>query len=473
MDCNQNIDELIKAANQGDPLAMANLCKIYAEGVVVKKDLAYAIYCFVCAVGFGVPQNIFDDAINTLFEKVEFKDIVSLAESGNPDVQYFVGLCYGDGIGTEQNAQEAVYWYRKAAMQNHSLALFMYGVRLWIGNGTEKDLFLAEKVLRQAVRQGALGASKYLEEVETEKNATVPYYLVKITDAQWADMMMNGDIFMRTLEEFARFENEDENEIFDESKKDTFRKDTLEGLVVSQHTMPLYLPENGGLKKINVPAGLVDALTLHEKVFCLYTLEYDEKNMCFVKPNPRLRDFGDTAIVITDAEKFLSRIFDALKEKYGDKFWWAYKRVSYNIDIFKEGKYSEFCKQPSYSWQNEFRIAIDISDGKFSNEFFHKESTDYAMITFLNNGGMIDNDNGVKSDDNSITLKIDVSDICVKMPVSELLYLKHNLFKIIPPSKVNPLEKKREPRPTLTKRVLVGDDSRLIFTAQYLDSVIL
>ena len=43
MEQNTNVDELIKAANQGDPFAMVNLCKIYAEGVVVKKDLAYAI----------------------------------------------------------------------------------------------------------------------------------------------------------------------------------------------------------------------------------------------------------------------------------------------------------------------------------------------------------------------------------------------------------------------------------------------
>lgn len=468
-DCT-NIDELMMEAKKGDPLAMVNLGRIYAEGVIVEKDLSCAIYCFVQAIGFGCSQDVW----KILFEKVEFEEIVSIAKDGNAKAQYLLGICYGDGISTEQNAEKAVYWYKKAAIQNEPLALLMYGYRLAVGNGVEKDLFLSEKVLRRAVSQGVYRAHKYLEEVEAEKIATVSYYLVKVTDNEWADMLMNGSINMRVLEEFARSEHVDKNNMFDETQTDTFRKDNLEGLAASQHTMPLYQFENGIPKKINVPSGLVDAFTLHKKVFCLYSLEYDEKNMCFVKPSLELRKFGDTAVVITDAKEFLNRIFDALKKKYDEKFWWAYKRVSYNIDIFKKGKYSEFCKSPSYSWQNEFRISIDTSDDKICNDFFHKESTDYAMSIFLNNGGKIDNKNGIKSNDNSVVLKIDVSDICVKMPISELLYLKHDLFKnTVAPPKIISLEGERESRPTLIKRVFVGNDSKLIFTTKYMDSAIL
>jgi len=48
-----------------------------------------------------------------------------------------------------------------------------------------------------------------------------------------------------------------------------------------------------------------------------------------------------------------------------------------------------------------------------------------------------------------------MSGICESMPISELLYLKHNLLKgeQQPPEHIAPLDNIREPRPTLCRPI--------------------
>jgi TPR repeat protein len=42
-----------------------------------------------------------------------------IAEQDNAEAQYYLGLCYREGIGIEKNEEEAVKWFRKAAEQDH------------------------------------------------------------------------------------------------------------------------------------------------------------------------------------------------------------------------------------------------------------------------------------------------------------------------------------------------------------------
>lgn len=80
-----------------------------------------------------------------------------------------------------------------------------------------------------------------------------------------------------------------------------------------------------------------------------------------------MKQFGDTAVVILDAHQFINRLITAINKQYGD-IWVGYDRVKYEVDFAKTSNYTEFSKTVPYSWQNEFRIVVDIANGRFSRE---------------------------------------------------------------------------------------------------------
>ena len=68
-------------------------------------------------------------------------------------------------------------------------------------------------------------------------------------------------------------------------------------------------------------------------------------------------------------------------DRFGNDFWTSFQRVEYDADFSVEQPYDEFCKAFSYSYQNEFRIALDLAKGKFNPEQL-KDVTDFARLTF-------------------------------------------------------------------------------------------
>jgi TPR repeat protein len=107
-----------KAAEQGLPIAMVNIGKMYNDGIGTPKDTVAAINLFAESIGFGLSVPVQDLDIN---------DIRTSAKNGNANAQLLFGLCYGDGINIEQNVRQSVHWYNKAAEQGHPLALLILG----------------------------------------------------------------------------------------------------------------------------------------------------------------------------------------------------------------------------------------------------------------------------------------------------------------------------------------------------------
>ena len=113
-------------------------------------------------------------------------------------------------------------------------------------------------------------------------NSEKPYYLVKFIDKKWADKLIDGEVFMRAIACFgdiSRRSADSQNE---------FRGDVLRGLNYS----------------FGNQVGLIDVLTYREKIYCLYALEFDEKTGCFIKPDNKILQFGDTAVIIHDTRDF-------------------------------------------------------------------------------------------------------------------------------------------------------------------------
>ncbi len=156
-----NIDELKKAAEQGDAQAQCNLGNCYALGKGVEKNLREAVKWYRKAaeqgdalaqcnlgacydLGYGVEKN--------LSEAVKWYR--KAAEQGNAPAQYNLGICYDFGKGVEKNPTEAVKWYRKAAEQGLAPAQFGLGICYENGEGVEKNPTEAVKWYRKAAEQG-------------------------------------------------------------------------------------------------------------------------------------------------------------------------------------------------------------------------------------------------------------------------------------------------------------------------------
>ena len=65
-----------------------------------------------------------------------------------------LGYCYYTGIGVEENDEEAVKWFRKAAGRGFSRALFLLGECYEEGYGVQADLQKARGYYQQAADKG-------------------------------------------------------------------------------------------------------------------------------------------------------------------------------------------------------------------------------------------------------------------------------------------------------------------------------
>ena len=85
-----------------------------------------------------------------------------LAERGESDAQYNLGLMYSNGQGVLQDDAEAVRWYRLSAEQGFAPAQFNLGVRYNNGQGVPQDDTEAVKWWRLAAEQGNASAQNNL-----------------------------------------------------------------------------------------------------------------------------------------------------------------------------------------------------------------------------------------------------------------------------------------------------------------------
>ncbi len=182
-----------------------------------------------------------------------------------------------------------------------------------------------------------------------------------------------------------------------------------------------------------------------------YALEFDEETGGLIKPDNKILEFGDTAVIIHNTGEFLRRTCYAMLDRFGNDFWISFQRVEYDVNFSVEQPYDEFCKASSYAYQNEFRIALDLAMGKFNPEIL-KDVTDFARLTFP---GKIEED----TNPDSLTLSIgDIRDISISVPSSDLL--KDDFMfpdGLTPPRTILPMRMPREPMPTFFKLAFEQD----------------
>lgn len=67
-----------------------------------------------------------------------------LADQGNIDGQYFLGLFYHNGFGVKRDQTEAAKWFQKAAQQGDPRSQYYAGIMYAAGQGVAKDLPMAD-----------------------------------------------------------------------------------------------------------------------------------------------------------------------------------------------------------------------------------------------------------------------------------------------------------------------------------------
>ena len=145
------------------------------------------------------------------------------------------------------------------------------------------------------------------------------------------------------------------------------------------------------------------------------------------------------------------RLVDVILREYNDSFWVGAKRVQYSVDLTKFTEYDEFTKTNSYSWQNEYRIALDLSNGQADQQAW-ESMTDFCRITFLNQGGKVDSN--AKREPTILRIG-DIRDVCTTVPTSDLISLQLPFDRLkANPVLLAPIEPPRTPVVTTYRPVM-------------------
>lgn len=98
---------------------------------------ALALVFFPLAVHAGFDEGV--EAYTSGDYAKALAEFQALAEQGNADSQYFLGLFYHNGYGVPPDQAQAVAWFRKAAAQGDARAQYYVGIMSEKGQGVEKD----------------------------------------------------------------------------------------------------------------------------------------------------------------------------------------------------------------------------------------------------------------------------------------------------------------------------------------------
>jgi TPR repeat protein len=90
------------------------------------------------------------------------RQLVPLAEAGDPDAETFLGELYLLGQGVERRVDVAAGWFKRAAARGQPFAQFNLGLMLLNGDGTDRDVVEAGRWLKASADKGMVPAMTQL-----------------------------------------------------------------------------------------------------------------------------------------------------------------------------------------------------------------------------------------------------------------------------------------------------------------------
>lgn len=120
-------------AEQRNAYAMADMGKMYAQGIFVEADKATA-------------QEWYEKSLRAMLMVEDIKE--------NTYLEYRIGKMYQYGLGTGENLPEAAKWFGMAASKEHKYALYSLGMLYLHGKGVEQDGGKACQLFQRSHKKG-------------------------------------------------------------------------------------------------------------------------------------------------------------------------------------------------------------------------------------------------------------------------------------------------------------------------------
>lgn len=125
-----------------------------------------------------------------------FADLEKLADQGDADAQWQLGVRYHNGEEVPRDDAEAVAWFFRAAEQGHALAQATLGAYYWAGRGVPQDLSKAYFWSTLALAQGDENSRSRLEGLASQ-----------MTKSQVSSARQQAELWLRAHNEQAKFQN--------------------------------------------------------------------------------------------------------------------------------------------------------------------------------------------------------------------------------------------------------------------------
>lgn len=104
---------------------------------------------------------IFSSSVYAVTDEDEFQ-----ANAGNPEAQFLMGNSFEKGDGKDVDVAKAVFWYEKAAANNHPAAQhrlgLLYATGTWVEQNFDKTAELFEAAAKQNYAAGQMDYAMFL-----------------------------------------------------------------------------------------------------------------------------------------------------------------------------------------------------------------------------------------------------------------------------------------------------------------------
>lgn len=239
------------------------------------------------------------------------------------------------------------------------------------------------------------------------------YVPVRVMDRQWAELFVKGQMFMRSLTEFGAWEaiKHHDNPELNNSFRGDFREGSIKN-IANPEVDRLFSAFPDELKQFIKGGAVLDAGDIqYFNTLCLCCIDYISTMNMFIPPSDKMKEFGDTAVIIKDMNVFLHRFWAGV-QKHIPNSCLLMDTVEYYDQSETQMLNPLFNKPASYRYQKELRIAIgrlDMSKPTANGKYELCQSTEPLKFEIGN-----------------------ISDITQVMPIAELCELK-NMEEVILP----------------------------------------
>ena len=107
-------------------------------------------------------KTVVMDKINKSYSDMTTKELMALAENGDPEAQFQLAGHFKKGIGVRKSFSKAVEWYTKAAKQGNVMAQYNLAECYKLGRGVKNDIEKAVEWYTKAAEQGDQEAKERL-----------------------------------------------------------------------------------------------------------------------------------------------------------------------------------------------------------------------------------------------------------------------------------------------------------------------